>query len=590
MKFEDKRQGYTLAEIMLVILILTIIFAAFAPIFTKRKITQYTGKYNVWDYADRTTYEAFYDPGDPSYTGQLFFGLTPESEASIQSDLLPLAKIVIRSGEVTSEQYPQRQLQFRYGRTSSTGAGKFAGSWFMNRRNTLLGGSYGALNAEAFAGIIDNVAIGYNALDSLSGNPSNSSLSGAGNTAIGFNALNNVSTAKNNVAVGSGAGSKTNNNNNVFMGYNAGKTVGDRESVIIGSNAASTGSGNGIKNTYIGGNAGKDSSGAQNNTAIGYNALAKITSGKYNVAIGSGALSNLTTGEYNVAIGANACSNVTTGSYKTCIGANSGPRTNSTAAFLGGTTDNTERVYIGGQPTNYGGDAVLELHNPSTPNEGINVGISKGFGASGATQSNTTTVINGNLIVRGRPYFTVGKTLHHFHDNGNYISTSDNTSQYGYKKSTDTYYANCANDAKTYNFNSKCQSLNTKTTTSDRRLKNIGSRNNAGLKEINKLKIYNYTFKNDEKKSPHVGVMAQDLLKVFPNSVFKGNDGYLRIKWDEMFFATINAIKELDRKIIALVKRTTTVETQISKLEKENLLLKSQVDNLTSRVNKLKAR
>ena len=83
--------------------------------------------------------------------------------------------------------------------------------------------------------------------------------------------------------------------------------------------------------------------------------------------------------------------------------------------------------------------------------------------------------------------------------------------------------------------------------------------------------------------------MAQDLLKVFPNSVFKGDDGYLRIKWDEMFYAAINAIKELDRKIIALVKRTTTVETQISKLEKENVLLKSQVDNLTLRVNKLKA-
>lgn len=586
MKFEDKKQGYTLAEIMLVILILTIIFAAFAPIFTKRKITQYTGKYNVWDYADRASYDAFYEPGDPSFTGQLFFGLTPESEASIQSDLLPLAKIVIRSGEVTSDQLPQRQLQFRYGRANSTDAGNFAGTWFMNRRNTLLGGSYAALNAEAFTGIIDNVAIGYNALNSLSGNAANPALSGAGNTAIGFNALKNVSTAKNNVAVGSDAGSSTNNNNNVFIGYNAGKSVGDRESVIIGSYAASTGNGNGIKNTYIGVNAGKTSNGAQHNTAVGYNALAKVTSGQYNVAIGSGALSNLTTGQYNVAIGYNACSNVTTGSYKTCIGANSGPRTNSTAAFLGATTDETERVYIGGQPTNFGGDAVLELHNPDIGNQGINIGLSKGFGVSGATMSNSTTVINGNLIVRGRPYFTVGKKLHHFHDYNNFVQKDSMNTLYGYKSGSDTYYEECASDAKTYKFKSKCQSFDT---SSDRRLKDITSRNNAGLKEINKLKIYNYTFKNDDKKLPHVGVMAQDLLKVFPNSVFKDNNGYLRIKWDEMFFATINAIKELDRKIIALVKRTTTVETQISKLEKENLLLKSQVDSLTSRVNRLKA-
>ena len=588
MKFEDKKQGYTLAEIMLVILILTIIFAAFAPIFTKRKITQYTGKYNVWDYADRTTYEAFYDPGDPSFTGQLFFGVTPESESSIQSDLLPLAKIVIRSGEVTSDQLPQRQLQFRYGRTGPTDAGKFAGSWFMNRRNTLLGGSYNALNAESFTGIIDNVAIGYNALNSISGNPADASLSGAGNTAVWFNTLKGISTAKNNVAVGSGSGATTNNNNNVFIGYNAGKSVGDRESVVIGSNAASTGTGNGIKNVYIGINAGKASSGAQHNTAVGKDALAKVSSGKYNVAIGSGALSNLTTGNYNVAIGANACANVTTGSYKTCIGANSGPRTNSSAAFLGTTTDTTERVYIGGQPANYGGDAVLELHNPDTGNKGIGIGVARGFGGSGVTLSNTTTVVNGNLIVRGRPYFTTGKMLQHFHDD-NKIKNDASIYLYGYASTSDAKFASCSSDVTNYNFNSKCQSLNTTSPYSDRRLKNITSRNNAGLDEINKLKIYNYTFKNDDKKLPHVGVMAQDLLKVFPNSVFKGDDGYLRIKWDEMFYAAINAIKELDRKIIALVKRTTTVETQISKLEKENVLLKSQVDNLTLRVNKLKA-
>ncbi len=587
MKFEDKKQGYTLAEIMLVILILTIIFAAFAPIFTKRRITQYTGKYNVWEYADKTTYEAFYNPGDPGFTGQLFFGLTPESESSIQSDLLPLAKIIIRSGEVTSEKLVQRQIQFRYGRTSPTDSGKFAGSWFVNRRNTLLGGGYSALNPEAFNNIIDNVAIGYNALNSLSGNPTTPTLNGAGNTAVGNNALAALSTAKNNVAIGNYAGSSLNNNNNTIIGYYAGKNIGDRESVIIGSNAASISTGNGIKNVYVGVHAGKKSNGAQHNTAIGYNALAEVTTGKYNVAIGAGALSQLTTGEYNVAIGANACSNVTTGSKKTCIGANSGPRTDSSAAFLGAKTDSTERVYIGSQPTNYGGDAILELHNPDTGNKGIGVGVARGFGGSGVTLSNATTVVNGNLIVRGRPYFTNGKKLQHFHDN-NLITKKATTYLYGYQSTSDSDFANCSEDPASYSFSSKCQSLSTMTY-SDRRLKNITSKNNAGLNEINKLKIYNYTFKNDDKKLPHVGVMAQDLFKVFPNSVFKGEDGYLRIKWDEMFFATINAIKELDRKIIALVKRTTTVETQISKLEKENILLKSQVDNLSIRINKLKA-
>ena len=48
MKFKHKKRAYTLAEIMLVVLVLTIIFAAMAPLFTKRKISQYTGKNNVW--------------------------------------------------------------------------------------------------------------------------------------------------------------------------------------------------------------------------------------------------------------------------------------------------------------------------------------------------------------------------------------------------------------------------------------------------------------------------------------------------------------------------------------------------------------
>ena len=108
------------------------------------------------------------------------------------------------------------------------------------------------------------------------------------------------------------------------------------------------------------------------------------------------------------------------------------------------------------------------------------------------------------------------------------------------------------------------------------------------MEELNQLKIYDYTFKNDKSKHSQIGVMAQDLQKVFPNSVFEGPDGYLRIRWDEMFFASINAIKELDRKIVSLVNRATKVETQIAKLEQENISLKTQVDALSVRVEKLK--
>lgn len=104
-------------------------------------------------------------------------------------------------------------------------------------------------------------------------------------------------------------------------------------------------------------------------------------------------------------------------------------------------------------------------------------------------------------------------------------------------------------------------------TTSDRRLKYVGKENKSGLDKIRQLKVFNYTFKKDAKKEPHVGVIAQDLQKVFPNAVKKGADGFLTIRMEDMFYAVINAIKELDAKYQAQEKRINELEKRIEKLE-----------------------
>ena len=46
---------------------------------------------------------------------------------------------------------------------------------------------------------------------------------------------------------------------------------------------------------------------------------------------------------------------------------------------------------------------------------------------------------------------------------------------------------------------------------SDKRLKYVGKENLSGLDKIRQLKVFNYTYKKDKKKTPHVGVIAQDL-------------------------------------------------------------------------------
>ncbi|MBE7711765.1 MAG: prepilin-type N-terminal cleavage/methylation domain-containing protein [Cyanobacteria bacterium SIG31] len=123
---------------------------------------------------------------------------------------------------------------------------------------------------------------------------------------------------------------------------------------------------------------------------------------------------------------------------------------------------------------------------------------------------------------------------------------------------------------------------------SDRRLKNIDKAFTGGLEEIKKLEVFNYTFKKDPDKTPHVGVMAQDLEKIFPKAVFKGDDGFLRIRMEDMFYALVNAVKELSNKIDSLMnKEIATLQKQVSELEKQNQEIKELNEDLIKRIEKL---
>ncbi len=108
---------------------------------------------------------------------------------------------------------------------------------------------------------------------------------------------------------------------------------------------------------------------------------------------------------------------------------------------------------------------------------------------------------------------------------------------------------------------------------SDRRLKNVGDKYTAGLAELKKLDFFHYTFKDDKDKTPRVGVIAQDLEKVFPDAVTKGEDGYLRIRWEDMFYAVMNAVKELDNKITEIVQNITDIN---AKIEAQNKTIQEQ--------------
>ena len=117
-------------------------------------------------------------------------------------------------------------------------------------------------------------------------------------------------------------------------------------------------------------------------------------------------------------------------------------------------------------------------------------------------------------------------------------------------------------------------------------MKNVGEVFTAGLEEIKKLEVFNYVYKKDTTKTPRVGVMAQDLMKIFPNAVFKGDDGFYRIRMEDMFYALVNAVKELDKKIDLLAEKQKEIET----LRAEVKSLKKDYADLEKRIEKLEKR
>lgn len=137
----------------------------------------------------------------------------------------------------------------------------------------------------------------------------------------------------------------------------------------------------------------------------------------------------------------------------------------------------------------------------------------------------------------------------------------------------------------------------TVSTPSDSRLKHIGSESKAGLEKVKQLKPFNYTFKNDKDKTPRVGVIAQDLQKVFPDAVSKDSKGFLSIRMEDMFYAVVNAVKELDQRlakleasVVEILRSVKENKDTIKQLQKDNDKLKKENAELKARLDRIEAK
>ena len=129
------------------------------------------------------------------------------------------------------------------------------------------------------------------------------------------------------------------------------------------------------------------------------------------------------------------------------------------------------------------------------------------------------------------------------------------------------------------------------TTYSDKRLKENIKLSGHSLNDLRKINIYEYNFKDDDKKSPRIGVIAQELQKIIPQAVTKTN-GFLAIDATWINYTMINSIKELSNQLdimqkefamyikefVILVSRVRTLEKEIKILEQENKILLTSVN------------
>ena len=307
------------------------------------------------------------------------------------------------------------------------------------------------------------------------------------------------------------------------------------------------------------------------------------------VAIGQGVT---TTADNAIAIGQSA---TTSGTDAIAIGTNS-KASNKDAIAINGRAKGGGSIAIGEYASATGPQAIAigysakansNVNDKNYPDGTANSIAIGSYATAGKNQivlgtEYDTVYIPGTLRVGGISYFGVDTTI------GN--NQSSIWAKLGGK---DSYRGNTGFIVNTSNADAH---LNV--TTSDRRLKNVGEKYTAGLEELKKLDFYHYTFKKDEAKTPMVGVMAQDLQKVFPDAVMKGDDGFLRIRLEDMFYAVINAVKELDTrindiktsfssKLDAQEQRIANLEKQNAELQKENSELKEDIKAIKKRINKL---
>lgn len=244
------------------------------------------------------------------------------------------------------------------------------------------------------------------------------------------------------------------------------------------------------------------------------------------------------------------------------------------AITLSGFGDAKANVSLGDGSSNY---KIINLATPTGDLDAANkkyVDDKAGNTTTGTTPPPTTTP--------GATYYnTTDKTLY-VYDGSHWVPAGDNLGNHTASQNIQLGSYAISNDGQ----NNKGLSFETSGnatfgqdvtvkgnfyTPSDERLKTKIETLTKALQSIDRMRGVRFEYKDQTKyaKGPKIGVIAQELRKVFPEMVTKGADGFLKVDYTQLTAVLIQAVKEQQEQINELKNRLDRQQEQINAILKK---------------------
>lgn len=636
--FNKKNLAFTLAEMMVVLAVFSVVSAATLPVMTARQqiTTEVAGaegsSEDPWVYKDGYDALYYYNSTQPSTSAVMVGGQVTDTPESIGYPQL-IVNDSHSVGSGASDDGSQIVL-FRRNNNTPYYAGRITlGNTSFATGSVQIGANVLAYNSNTTYRYY-NVAIGSNAM-----NADSSSMYKGYSIAVGTNALRGSKRTEYTVALGNNAGYNTKFFNSVLIGNYAGFSnqdasavngayssvfIGDRagystlvpqtasmtvgigtfsllnntqayKTVAIGTYAGATDYASSLYDTvmigtYAGSNTGNTGSAKTNRTLLGY--YAGASSSINGVAIGTYAGYGASGSYEYVAIGTYA-------GYRAKDATSIGLYAGYNASY-----DDSNHVFIGkyaGANVGDGGfsgvtylpPVVIGNYAGEEVEDNASGSIYIGTYAGHQTSVRQSICIGYNACVGlGNPssegFIRIASKDGEWDDlnpayNFSFIGDiPSGIEEYSINQSEDTLVLTPLYGIKSANsmgsivlYGYVYGYTNSLTSYSDRRLKRDIVPAKYGLKDIRKINVYNYNWKSDDKKTQRIGVIAQELQKVIPEGVEAGGGSD--------GYLTVN----VEWLIYPMINAIKELDVQVQTIKKQVVAYAKEYVTLAERVNKL---